>query len=56
MGKFFAGILVGILSMLGYNHFTSEEQTVPSKDTITVQVADQTIEVSKDTFMHDSVK
>ena len=56
MAKFFAGFILGILSMLGYNHFTSEEAIVVSKDTITVQVKDQTIEVAKDTFRKDSAR
>lgn len=55
MGKFFAGLLIGILCMLSYNHFTYEEETAPSKDTITVQMEDQTIEV-KDTANKDTVK
>lgn len=56
MGKFFAGILVGILTTLSWQHFSSSsEGTIPEKDTITIQMGDQTIEIP-DTTKKDSVK
>lgn len=57
MGKFFAGALISTLAILGYQHFTSasDEAKTDSKDTITVQLSDQTIELP-DTTKKDSVK
>lgn len=56
MAKFFAGLLIGALSMLGYHHFASSSESETSqKDTITIQMADQTFEVP-DTTKKDSAK
>lgn len=56
MGKFLAGALLSALAILGFQHFNStNEDATTSKDTTTVQVADQTIEI-QDTTKKDSVK
>lgn len=56
MAKFFAGLLIGALSIVCYQHFSSsDEAKTTSKDTITVQVKDQTIELP-DTTKKDSAK
>lgn len=57
MIKFFSGLAIGALCVLGYQHFLpSSSEPVPAKDTITVQLKDQTIEVPIDTAKHDTVK
>lgn len=56
MAKFFAGALLTALFIFGYQRYTSsDEANTTSKDTITVQLADQTIELP-DTTKKDSAK
>lgn len=56
MAKFISGALLSALLILGWQKFTSEDEakTTP-KDTISVQLADQIIEIP-DTTRKDSVK
>lgn len=56
MGKFVAGALLSALLILGGQRCSSEDEVATSKDTITIKLADQTIEVPKDTFKKDSVR
>lgn len=55
MTKFFSGLLLGLLIGFSLNYFYSpEDATVPKKDTITVQLKDQVIEM--DIIQKDSIK
>lgn len=54
MAKFVSGFFIGILCMLSFNHFSTSKEPVPAKDTVTVQMADQTIEF--DTIKKDTIK
>ena len=54
--KFLSGFIIGALTIISFNHFnSSSEEVVSKKDTISIRLADQVIEIP-DTTKHDSVK
>lgn len=55
MAKFISGALLSALLILGWQRFTSEDEVTTPKDTISVRLADQIIEIP-DTTRKDSVK
>lgn len=57
MTKFIAGLLAGMLIIIGYQSFVSSVTEKPAEqDTVKVQLHDQVVEVPKDTVKCDTLK